>query len=112
MGKHTRKMEFSKIMALIAVGMWLLVNLFGIAMIVITLDTSPLVYIIGSVDAVVAVVLSCYYGKAKLENTIKLKQVYGKDAEFVLKNGGSSDSNGWDIGDLGHGFGLDGGIYK
>ena len=73
-------------MALIAVAMWLFVNMFGIWMVYITMDTSPLVYIVGSVDAVVAVVLSCYYTKAKLENMIKLKKHYGEDAAFVIRN--------------------------
>lgn len=77
MGKHVKKKwEFSKIMALIAIGMWLFVNLFGLGMIVITLDTSPLVYIIASIDAVVAVVLSFYFWKARAENKIKLEQNY------------------------------------
>lgn len=87
MGKHSiKRFEFSKIMALIAVAMWVSVNIFGVIMVVITLDTSPLVYIIGSIDAVVAVVLSCYYHKARLENTIKLKKESGEDAAFVIKN--------------------------
>jgi hypothetical protein len=33
-----------------------------------------LAYITGSVDAVVAVVLGCYYYKARAENEIKLRQ--------------------------------------
>ena len=87
MGKHVKKkFEFSKIVAVLAILMWVSVNVFGCAMIVITLDTSPLVYIIASIDAVVAVVLGCYYHKAKMENVIKLKRQYGDDADFVIKN--------------------------
>ena len=87
MGKHVqKKLEFSKIIAVLAILMWVSVNLFGAVMIVITLDTSPLVYIIASIDAVVAVVLGCYYHKAKMENVIKLKKQYGDDADFVIKN--------------------------
>ena len=87
MGKHVKKkFEFSKIVAVLAIIMWVSVNVFGCAMIVITLDTSPLVYIIASIDAVVAVVLGCYYTKAKLENAIKLKKEYGEDAAFVIRN--------------------------
>ena len=87
MDKHVKKrLEFSKIMAVIAVLMWISVNIFGCVMIVITLDTSPLVYIIASIDAVVAVVLGCYFTKAKLENAIKLKKEYGEDAAFVIRN--------------------------
>lgn len=81
-----KRFEFSKIMALIAVSMWLLVNLFGLVMMVVMMDTSPLMYVVPSVDAVIAVVLACYYHKARLENQIKLKRYYGDDASFVMKN--------------------------
>ena len=75
--KETKnKKEFSKIMASISVAMWLLVNIFGLAMMAITLDLSPLAYILPSIDAVVAVVLGFYYWKARAENQIKLKQTY------------------------------------
>lgn len=85
-GKHKGKQkttkkrrEFSKIMAAIAITMWVFVNLFGMAMVIFTLDTSPLMYVIPSVDAVVAAVLCYYFSKAKTENQIKLKKLYGVD---------------------------------
>ncbi len=71
-----KRREFSKIMAIIAITMWIFVNLFGMAMVIFTLDTSPLMYVIPSVDAVVAIVLGHYYWKAKAENQIKLKKLY------------------------------------
>lgn len=77
--KKGRKVEFSKIMAVIAVTMWIIVNLFGMAMVIFTMDSSPLMYVIPSVDAVVAAVLCYYYSKAKAENQIKLKRLYGVD---------------------------------
>ena len=84
MAKHVKqKREFSKIMAVIAVGMWLLVNLFGLAIVALTFDTTPMMYIVPSVDAVVAVVLSFYFWKARAENQIKLKKIYGADANSV-----------------------------
>ena len=56
--KHKKKRrEFSKIMAAIAITMWVFVNLFGMAMVIFTLDTSPLMYVIPSVDAVVAAIV-------------------------------------------------------
>lgn len=73
-------------MALIAISMWLLVNLFGMAMVVFTLDTSPLMYVIPSVDAVVAAIIGFYLWKARAENQIKLKRIYGVDV------GGADDS--------------------
>lgn len=66
-------------MAVIAITMWVFVNLFGMAVVIFTLDTSPLMYVVPSVDAVVAAVLCYYFAKAKAENQIKLKRLYGVD---------------------------------
>ena len=80
--------EFSKFMALIAVGMWLAANIFGMAMMVYTLDLSPMAYVIPSVDAVCGCVLAFYLWKAKYENQIKLKRIYGmSDSEFSQLSG-------------------------
>jgi len=79
-----KKREFSKIIAVIAIIMWIAVNFFGMVMVAITLDTSGLMYIVGSVDAVVAIVYTTYSVKAKAENLIKLKKLYGYDAESVV----------------------------
>lgn len=87
MVKHTkqkRKPEFSKVVAVIGIVMWLIVNIFGMAMMVLTYDLTPLAYVIGSVDAVVAVVLGFYYWKAKAENQIKLKKEYGELADGIV----------------------------
>lgn len=87
--KRSRKrLEFSKVIAVIAICMWLFVNLFGMAMVIFTLDTSPLMYVIPSVDAVVAVVCAYYFWKAKAENQIKLKKIYGADADCVTNESG------------------------
>lgn len=74
--RKKKKKEFSKIMAVISIVMWLVVNIFGMVMIVVTLDSSPMAYILPSIDAVVAVVLGFYFWKARAENQIKLKKVY------------------------------------
>ena len=71
-------------MAVIGIVMWLIVNIFGMAMMVLTYDLTPLAYVIGSVDAVVAVVLGFYYWKAKAENQIKLKKEYGELADSIV----------------------------
>ena len=93
MGKHEKKpsvevekpkREFSKRIAVIAIVMWITVNVYGMIMMAITLDLSPLMYIVGSVDAVVAIVYTTYSIKAKAENMIKLKKIYGFDAESVV----------------------------
>ena len=92
MGKHEgamkpneKRMEFSKLIAIIAIVMWLLANLFGMAMMLITMDLTPMMYVIASVDAVVAVVYATYAHKAKAENLIKLKKIYGDDATPVIE---------------------------
>lgn len=76
--------------------MWLIVNLFGMMMVVVTLDTTPLVYVIPSVDAVVAVVLAHYYTKAKVENQIKLRQIYGDLAREVERENTPTDYPSWE----------------
>ena len=88
MGKHEgvskkeeKRFEFSKIMAVIAISMWVFVNLFGMAMVIFTMDSSPLMYVIPSVDAVVAAILGFYLWKARAENQIKLKRLYGVDVD-------------------------------
>ena len=87
MSRHARakKPEFSKVVAVLGIVMWIVVNLFAMAMMVLTFDLTPLAYVIGSVDAVVAVVLGFYYWKAKAENQIKLKQEYGDLAKEVAQ---------------------------
>ena len=92
MGKHDTpivikgrpKKEFSKCIAVIAIVMWIVVNVFSMVMIAITMDTTGLMYVVGSVDAVVAIVYTTYSIKAKAENMIKLKKIYGCDAESVI----------------------------
>lgn len=88
--QHKKVKEFSKIMAVLAVAMWLIANIFGLLMMAITLDLSPLAFVLPSVDAVVAVVLGFYYWKARAENQIKLKRIYKELAEEpdFNKNGG------------------------
>lgn len=86
MGKHLKRLSFSKIIACVGITFWIFINLFGMVMIVVTMDVSPLVYLIGSADAVVAVIYATYAHKARIENVIKLRRIYGADADFVLKN--------------------------
>jgi hypothetical protein len=91
MGKHLinfkkPKWEFSKLMAVLAVGTWILNNLFGYTIIILFCDPSPFVYIQGSVNAVVAIVLGFYFWKSRTENIIKLRRIYGIDAEFAVKH--------------------------
>lgn len=93
--RQKKRFEFSKVVAVIGVTMWVLVNLFALAMIALTLDLSPLAYVIGSVDAVVAVVLGFYYWKAKAENQIKLRQIYRDLAREVEKEAPPDGYESW-----------------
>lgn len=85
-GNHLKKPEYSKVISSIAIVFWLIVNVFGMYMMFITLDLSQLMYVVCSADAVVAVVYAVYAHKARIENVIKLRRIYGADADFVLKN--------------------------
>lgn len=92
--QHKKVKEFSKIMAVLAVAMWLIANIFGLLMMAITLDLSPLAFVLPSVDAVVAVVLGFYYWKARAENQIKLKRAYKELAEAPdLNNNGGIEND-------------------
>ena len=86
-----KKLEFSKLIAILAILMWLIVNFFGMVMMAITRNLSPMVYVIASIDAVMACVCGFYYAKAKSENIIKLKSLYGIDVTEIMM--GESGSN-------------------
>ena len=90
-GKHLKKPEYSKVISSIAIAFWLIVNVFGMYMMFVTLDLSQLMYVVGSADAVVAVVYAVYAHKAKAENMIKLRKIYGSDADYVLNSYNSYD---------------------
>ena len=79
-----KKAEFSKVIAVIAIVIWITVIIFSMVMIAVTLDTSGLMPLFESVSAVVGIVYTTYSLKAKAENLIKLKRIYGYDAESVV----------------------------
>lgn len=68
------KVEFSKIILIIAtlINMWVIG--FTCYMIYITRDLTPLTYLVPSTAAEVAAGTAFYYWKAKAENIIKLKR--------------------------------------
>lgn len=79
----SKKREFSKVIAVIGMSMWVLVTIYALVMMIIVRDLSPLAYVIGSVDAVVGVICTFYFAKASKENQIKLRQLYGDLAREV-----------------------------
>lgn len=89
-----KTLEFSKIIVVLTIIMWLSVNIFGMVMMAITKNLSPMVYIIASVDAVMAVIVTFYSRKACAENVIKLKSIYGIDVtEIMMDKVGSNNKN-------------------
>ena len=87
---NNKKLEFSKLIAILAILMWLIVNFFGMVMMAITRNLSPMVYVIASIDAVMACVCGFYYAKAKSENVIKLKSLYGIDVTEIMMGDSAS----------------------
>ena len=87
--KEKKPLEFSKIIVVLTIIMWLTVNIFGMVMMAITRNLSPMVYIIASVDAV-----TFYSRKACAENVIKLKSLYGIDVtEIMMDKVGTYNKN-------------------
>lgn len=78
-GRHEkpRKREFSKVITAIGMTLWIFVILFAIVMMLVTRDLSPITWVLGSVDAVVASICAFYFKKAEKENQIKLRSIYG-----------------------------------
>lgn len=92
--KDKKTLEFSKIIVVLTIIMWLTVNIFGMVMMAITRNLSPMVYIIASVDAVMAVIVTFYSRKACAENVIKLKSLYGIDVtEIMMDKVGTYNKN-------------------
>ena len=94
LNKEKKTLEFSKIIVVLTIIMWLSVNIFGMVMMAITRNLSPMVYIIASVDAVMAVIVTFYSRKACAENVIKLKSLYGIDVtEIMMDKVGTNNKN-------------------
>lgn len=85
------KMEFSKKILLVAGVVNIAVIIFACVMMWRTFDTSPLAYLIPSVAAEVATGTSFYYAKARSENMIKLKKIYGNLAEEDAEQSQAAD---------------------
>lgn len=73
----TPKIEFSKIVLIIALLLNTGILVFSCVMMWRTCDLSPLAYIVPAVAAEVASGTASYYWKAKAENKIKLAKAYG-----------------------------------
>lgn len=77
--KNRKKYEFSKILLVAAMIHAATLSIFTMVIIVITLDPSPLEYLIPAIFAELAAATGFYYTKAKAENQIKLRKTYGSE---------------------------------
>lgn len=77
--RRPKKFEFSKIILIVVSAITLLVTAFTIVIVWKNGDTSPLAYLIPAVYAELATATGFYYSKAKAENDIKLRKLYGAE---------------------------------
>lgn len=79
MKSRKKKREFSKIIITIVGAVTLVVSAFTMAVVWKTSDTAPLAYLIPSVFGELANATGFYFSKAKAENRIKLRKLYGPE---------------------------------
>lgn len=79
--KKKRKTEFSKKLLYVIFGVTGIIIAFTLAIVWKTGDTSPLSYLIPAIFVEVATATGFYFWKARMENEIKLKQIYGYNIE-------------------------------
>lgn len=77
MKKHTA--EFSKLILYAISAVILLVIIFAMVMIAVTRDLSPIDWILGGLFSLASVAVGFYYWKARKENEIKLRVIYGRE---------------------------------
>lgn len=77
--KPKKTVEYSKLIFSLVVAMTALIVAFTLIMVWRTNDLSPLGYLIPAVFAELAAATGFYYSKAKAENRIKLRKLYGPE---------------------------------
>lgn len=84
--KKNGKMEYSKILMTLILGVTLAVILFTMIIVSVTRDTSPLAYLIPAVFAETATATGFYYYKARAENELKIQnQMHKEEREHKMK---------------------------
>lgn len=78
--KTKKKTEFSKVILIVVSVFTVIVTAFTMYAVIITGDTSALQVLIPSAFAELATATGFYYSKAKAENRIKLRKLYGDEA--------------------------------
>lgn len=79
-----KKFEYSKIIVGIIAASWLVAFIDALIYSCVTVDSTIVSEAIQSAEKLTMVVVLAYLWKAKCENLIKLKKMYGKDADIVL----------------------------
>lgn len=77
--KKKPKKEFSKLILICAGAVTVLVTAFTLIMVWKTENLEPLAYLIPAIFAELATATGFYYSKAKAENRIKLRKLYGPE---------------------------------
>jgi hypothetical protein len=80
--KEKPKTEFSKKLLYVIFFVTAIIIAFTLYIIYETKDTSPLSYLIPAIFTEVATATGFYYWKAKKENEIKLRKLYGQEIDF------------------------------
>ncbi len=98
MSRRTKKpkREFSKLILYVVGAVTVGVTAFTLIMVWKTENLEPLAYLIPAIFAELATATGFYYSKAKAENRIKLRKLYGpeiyNDAKYSLQ--GTTQGNG------------------
>ena len=89
-----KKTEFSKKIIIFMTIFTVAITAFTLIVVWRTEDTSPIAYLIPAVFAEYATATSFYYWKARKENEIKLRRLYGEPAEKTFDNQNNYYENG------------------
>lgn len=101
-----KKFEYSKIIVGIISASWIVVFVYALVFGIITVDSMVVSDAIDSSEKLAMVIILAYLWKARAENLIKLKKIYGKDADTVIKLMTKDKSPDEDISELDTSFKL------
>ena len=79
-----KKFEWAKVITAVVLSLLVIVVLFCLTMCAITLDSVFLSYTVELLKPATITVIGFYFWKSRGENLIKLKKIYGKDADSVI----------------------------
>ena len=80
-----KKFEYSKIIVGIISASWVVVFVYALVFGIVTVDSVIVSDAIDSSEKLAMVIILAYLWKARAENMIKLRRIYGRDADSVFK---------------------------